>query len=89
MNDPDEFIYTRGPHEGGPMVPDHRCMPGCYGPTMVVATGWSTRRQRPGAHAHVELAVEVHPDVDLQEVKLRLIRTVMELNAELRERRTT
>jgi hypothetical protein len=47
----------------------------------------STYRSGSRAHTRIEFSVEIHPDVDVDEVTLRLIEAVMKLNRELQERR--
>lgn len=52
-------------------------------PTLVVATGWSVAYQRADSHGQAELRVELHPSLNSERVKLRLIDAVMKLNADM------
>lgn len=102
----DQFVYTRGPHEGEPIIEEHVCVPECYEDqsaalenatwvdslaTTNLVQATSIEVNDPGGRAHksLELRLLVHPSVDVEDLKLRLVAAVLRVDLELHDARST
>lgn len=53
--------------------------------SLVTSTSFTTERSSSRSHTRAEFSLLIHPDVDVDAVKLRLIQEVMKMNTELNE----